>query len=105
MRYGMECQYGHSMTGSSPRTTPSGDTSFKVYCEDCGVGYEVSFRISGAGVRTKATIFPATGSKTISRDVTRRLLALWESANEEYERKGYEVIRESPTVLGVPTGN
>src|SRR6185437_10744680 len=34
-----------------------------------------------------------------------QLLVLWESANEDYERKGYEVIRESPTILGVSVGN
>jgi hypothetical protein len=93
------------MTNSSPRTTPSGDTTFKLYCENCGVGYETWFRVEGPGVRTKVTIFPATGSKTISRDVTRRLLAIWENANEEYESKGYEVVREPPTILGVSVGN
>ncbi|HEY7224693.1 MAG TPA: hypothetical protein VH561_14045 [Micromonosporaceae bacterium] len=93
------------MTGTSTGAPSSGQGTVKVYCENCGVGYETSFRIEGRGVRTKATIFPATGSKTISRDVTRRLLALWETANEEYEKKGYEVIRESPTILGVSVGN
>lgn len=87
----------HDFDGSSDGTEAHQTTTLA--CRKCGVGQTVDIRYLGVQrVGVDLTIFPARGSRTISRDMVRFFMLSYESACQEVASNGNVVIRGTPVI-------
>jgi len=101
----VECNRGDHDWGRGEEEHRSGGLIAKIWCTRCGVGHSILVRQTDARtLETQLTIFPATGSQTISRELIRAFMAMYEETNQTSESKGYRVIRGTPTIGGMPVG-
>jgi len=74
-------------------------------CRRCGVGHSILIRQTAPKtLETLLTVFPATGTDTISRHVIRWSFLTYEAANRDSEDEGYTVIRGTTVIGGTPIG-
>lgn len=99
-----ECPFAwHQLQGES-ESGPDFE-AMTIACAVCGVGH--TFRITWTGrnrARADTTIFPATGSRTISREVIRWSIATCQDTIVNMERDGVVVTHGRTDIQGQPVG-
>lgn len=100
-----ECKFRDHLWEPRSNTSPFED-EVTLACAVCGVGHSVVFdkRVPGR-VTTALTIFPSTGSRTISRSVIRWSILSHEANLSDIRETGVEVIEEPSTIEGVAGGD
>ena len=100
-----ECNFRDHLWDPQSNTTPLAD-EVTFACAVCGVGHSVVFdkRVPGQ-VTTALTIFPSTGSRTISRNVIRWSILSHEANLSDIRETGVEVIDDPATIEGVAVGD
>src|SRR4029453_9709678 len=84
----------HQWVQTEPQQHRTGGFTGGISCGRCGVGHSILVRRTGEQtLETQLTVFPATGVKTISRDIIRWSTMSWEASNKDSEDQGYEVVR------------
>jgi hypothetical protein len=87
----------HDMTGSDSGT--STHRTAILACSKCGIGQSVELRYLGnRRVKTDMTIFPARGSRTVSRAMIRFFMLSWDLSCREIEGDGYILERGAPEI-------
>jgi hypothetical protein len=87
----------HDLDGSSGGT-PVHQTA-TLACRKCGIGQTIEIRYHGARrVGVDLTIFPARGSRTVSRDMVRFFMLSYESTCQEIAGDGNVVVRGTPVI-------
>jgi len=68
-------------------------------CQKCGVGQTIDIRhLAPQKIQVDLKIFPAHGSRTVSRDMIRFFVLSWETTCQEIEGDGNVVIRGTPEI-------
>jgi hypothetical protein len=99
-----ECNFReHDFDSGATSGTASPQIS-DIRCRRCGVRLNISLQFAGKSVRPSVNIYPATGSVTISRDMIRYFMAVWDGTVKELQGDGYQVANYSPTIHGTTVG-
>jgi hypothetical protein len=93
-----ECRASdHDLDGSSGGT--SAHQTATVACRKCGVGHKIEIRRLGPQkVGVDLIVFPARGSRTVSRDMIRFFMLSYESTCQEIAADGNTVVRGTPVI-------
>jgi len=75
-------------------------------CMTCGAGHGVAIaQMDTRRLLVALTVFPASGSTTISRAMIRFAVAATEANIADMKRDGFEVEFAPPEILGTPIGD
>jgi len=96
-----ECAFKkHHLTESAGGTSLHATAAIR--CLICGVGFTAEFQpVDNNPQKTRASlkVFPARGSRTISKDMMAFFLTTWEGTCQEMEQDGLIVVRDGPHIL------
>lgn len=89
-----------------PKTRSEGPVQFAdLKCLNCGTGHGVAIaQMDAKKLLVALTVFPATGSTTISRALIRFAVMATEANVSDMRRDGFEVEVAPPEILGTPVG-
>ena len=87
----------HDLQGTSSGTAMRQTATLA--CRMCGVGHTIDITyLEPQKIQVDLKVFPATGSRTVSRDMIRFFMMSWASTCQEIEGDGNVVVRGTPEV-------
>jgi hypothetical protein len=86
----------HDFDGTINSTASSKVSEIK--CLQCGARLNVSLQSAGRTVLPSVNIYPATGSTTISRELTAYFFIVWDETLQKLKSDGYQIADYIPTI-------